>query len=608
MSGYAGIVSSAGETPDSNLLERMAARLAFRGPDATQIWSRPGAGFCFTFLRTGPAPQASQQPCTLDGRVWLLGDIRLDGRDEVIRRLEQAGESLEANVTDEELVLREWRRRGEDCLPDLLGDFAFAIWDEQERKLWCTRDLMGARPFFYAVVNGKFFFSNTLEALRFAPGLSSTLDPVFIGDFLLQESCLDAWRTAFRDIRRLPPGHLLRYSNSATNVTRFAELSIEEPLHFKRPDEYVERFRNLLEQAVSDRLPREPSAIFLSGGLDSTSVAAIATQIGKQRGVPGLSYAHTADCRPLFDDQEGTLATLIAKHLGLEIEILSGVSTLPYEGWDRPLRTPEPMHDPFLALSRKQYEQAAVHARVIFTGYGGDDVLTGQAWPYLVYLLRRGQFVTLVKSFGGYMLKHRQIPPLRGGFRTRLRRLMGRTDPMLEFPVWLSPKFVNELHLRERWLGQRGTPKKVHPLHPLGHASLASESSANWSELEDTAWTSVAAEIRSPLLDLRILRFLLRVPPVPWCMNKALLRETMRELLPDEIRARPKTPLPVELVDAFAEGNRWTALSLPRVWDELGGFVDSKQLAETLRLARGSTLWVGLRPVSLGYWLKGVEN
>src|SRR5690349_18547340 len=98
MSGFAGIVSAGGETPDPRLLKRMAAQLAFRGPDSTQTWSQGVAGFCFTLLRTGPAPQASDQPCTLDGRVWLLGDVRLDGRDDLIRQLEQAGQLLPQDV------------------------------------------------------------------------------------------------------------------------------------------------------------------------------------------------------------------------------------------------------------------------------------------------------------------------------------------------------------------------------------------------------------------------------------------------------------------------------------------------------------------------------
>ncbi len=277
MSGFAGFVSAGEDAPDPRLLECMAARLAFRGPDATQIWSRAGAGFCFTLLRTGPAPQASEQPCTLDGRVWLLGDVRLDGREELRRELEQRDESIPASATDEELVLRAWRQWGEAGLPKLLGDLSFAIWDAAARQLRCVRDLIGARPFFYARSGDGFYFSNTLEVLRLAPGVSSELDPQFIGDFLLRDWCQDGERSVYQDIRRLPAGHALIYSDEELCVRSYTHFSVEEPLLLDRPEEYVEQFQELLEMAVRDRLPHRPCGIFLSGGLDSTSIAAVAS-------------------------------------------------------------------------------------------------------------------------------------------------------------------------------------------------------------------------------------------------------------------------------------------------------------------------------------------
>src|SRR5579859_1369422 len=313
MSGFAGFVSPGGDAPDPRLLERMAARLAFRGPDATQIWSRAGAGFCFTLLRTGPAPQASEQPCTLDGRVWLLGDVRLDGREVLRRELEQHDEPIAATATDEALILRAWRQWGEAGLAKLLGDFSFAIWDETARRLWCVRDLIGARSFFYAQSADGFYFSNTLEVVRLGPGVSSELDPQFIGDFLLQEWCEDGARTVYRDIHRLLPGHTLVFSDKGLCIRRYTDFSIEEPLWLNRPEEYVERFQELLLKAVRDRLPRGPSGIFLSGGLDSTSVAAVACKIAKQDRVSGPLLAYTIDCRPMFNDEEGYLASLVAE-------------------------------------------------------------------------------------------------------------------------------------------------------------------------------------------------------------------------------------------------------------------------------------------------------
>ena len=112
MSGFAGVVSSDGAPVDAELLRRMAERLAFRGPDATVARVLDGAGFCFTLLRTGPAPQADKQPFNLDARQWLLGDIRLDGRDDLCAWLGLGGEEVPERATDEELALRAWRLRG----------------------------------------------------------------------------------------------------------------------------------------------------------------------------------------------------------------------------------------------------------------------------------------------------------------------------------------------------------------------------------------------------------------------------------------------------------------------------------------------------------------
>src|SRR5271163_3500620 len=122
MSGFADIVKADGESPDAKLIERMAERLAFRGPDATQIWMHPGAGFCFTLLRTGPSSQSDSQPLSLDGRIWLLGDVRLDGREELLRKLEQIDEEISVDATNEELILRAWRHWAEKSFEVLIGD------------------------------------------------------------------------------------------------------------------------------------------------------------------------------------------------------------------------------------------------------------------------------------------------------------------------------------------------------------------------------------------------------------------------------------------------------------------------------------------------------
>jgi len=131
----------------------------------------------------------------------------------------------------------------------------------------------------------------------------------------------------------------------------------------------------------------------MSGGLDSTSVAAVACKIARKNGASGPLRAYTIDCRPMFNDQEGILASLVAEISVWISRFFPARTVSRMKGWEDSLRrTPEPCHDPFLLLSQKQYRQVQGHAKVVLSGYGGDDILTGQAWPYLTYLFRQRNF------------------------------------------------------------------------------------------------------------------------------------------------------------------------------------------------------------------------
>jgi len=608
VSGFAGVVSLDGALPDTHLLERMAQTLAFRGPDGTHITTKPGAGFCFTFLRTGPAPQCPSQPCSLDGRVWLLGDVRLDGRNDLRRKLEQHGDAFDGDPTDEELILRACRRWREDSLPDLIGDYSFALWDAEARHLWCVRDLMGARPFFYAQARSNLYFSNTLNAIRCASDVSSALDDHFIGDFLLQEWCSDPHRTAFRNISRLPAGHLLRFSSKRLEVRRFASVPIDEPLWLKREEEYVEHFRALFDQAVTDRLPIGPVAIFMSGGLDSTSIAALAIESAKRNATLLGLRAYTIDYRPLFDDKEGELASLTAKHLGIPIMIMSGAQHIPFDRWgERDVPVPEPCNEPFRRLYVAQHREVAKHARVAMNGYGGDGILTGQAWPYLTDLMRYLRFARLGKDFGNYFLEKGRFPPLRGGFRSLLQRWTG-SDSGPGYPEWLNESYENKLCLRRRWEELQSHPQKKHPWYPNAYHDMDCGPVSSVLESEDPIWTGAAVESRAPMFDLRFVRFLLRVPPVPLCIDKELLRRAVGNLLPEKICCRPKKPLLGDPLVAHQQKGSWTppvTLSPP---ESLRSLVNWQKLMARLQERGVSSQSPELRPLSLLYWLRDIER
>ncbi len=608
MSGFFGVLRPDGAAIDQRWLAQLAAQLSFRGPDGTTIRAQDGWGCGFAFLQTDPGRHAPQQPVTLDGRFWLLGHVRLDARDALLRRLSGNGRSTVQDATDEVLLLLAWRHWGEDSLKYLLGDFSFALWDIVEKQLWCARDFIGAHPFFYAHAAGALYFSDTLQVLRTVPGISSRLDDLFIGDFLLDGLCADPTRTVYADIRRLAPGHLLKFDGGRIEVQRFLQLPIEEPLHLRRPEEYTEAYRELLLQAVRDRMPDAAASLYLSGGLDSGSVCAFAAQLASQRGQGQKLKAFTISWRTHFDDPEPEFAALTAKHLDLAHEVLEDASCLPYEPPKTGLKTtPEPSADVFLARTARLFQRIASHARVVLSGDGGDDVLTGRAWPYFLYLQKRGDWSGIAHAFGGYFWTHGKIPPLRGGFRTRLRRLLLGQDDRQSYPNWIAENFERRAHLKDRWRQRRSTPVYEHPVHPHAYASLHSAYWAGVLEDEDAAWIGVPLEARAPLLDLRILQFLLRLPPVPWCTNKELARKAMKGHLPDAVLQRPKTPLVMDQLEACQQKQAWT----PAAGDPPEGvlpYVNWTKYIETLEQVKGSLNLEILCPISLAHWLKDIEN
>jgi len=621
VSGFGGIVRMAGTHPaDEEIrkeIERVAERLPLYNSEQPQVWSREGGSFCFTLLKTGPAPQEATQPVTVDGKTRLIGDVRLDGRDELVSRLKSRGEECSTASTDEELVLRAWNRWGQSGFIDefyrlLEGDYSFALWQPLERRLTCFRDLMGSRSFFYAhyaSAQGEVFcFSNTLESLCCSSWISREFDFHYFGDYLLSGWCLDPQRTVYKEIKRLAPGHVLTLYESSLKIDRFSKLPIEEPLRYKEGEEYIEEYRTLVHQAVKDRLPKDGAVVFMSGGLDSTTVAATAAKLASSGGASGAIRACTADYKPLFDDRESDWAAIAANHIGIDLNIIHGGEHEPFEAWDSlRISLAEPVHEPYLAFLVEQYRESAKYARVALTGYGGDDVLIGNALPYLGNLLRHFRICDLVQSFGGYFLKCGKIPPMRAGIRARLRRWLRPHAASESYPVWLAQEFEKVYDLRARWEELRREPKLEHPLHPEAYASLSGPYWPNLLECDEAKRCGAPLETRCPLLDLRLLRFLLRVPPVPWCANKLLMRAAGRGCLPEEILRRPKSPLPYDPIEIQIRLGKWSPFPLPQLSQRLLDLIDKQKWIAELGKYKSASKWLVHCPLSLNLWLKSVE-
>ena len=205
MSGIVGIVHFDGTPVDRHLLGQMTGFMAFRGPDAQEIWIDGNAGFGHTLLKTTDESEQERQPFSFDGQVWIVADARVDARRELVPQLKVHGhENLCPDAPDVELILRAWQTWGENCVEHLLGDFAFAIWDGPRQRLFCARDHLGVKPFFYADLGQKLIFSNTLDCIRQHPAVSDRLNDLAIADFLLFDLNQDLATTSFADIQHIP--------------------------------------------------------------------------------------------------------------------------------------------------------------------------------------------------------------------------------------------------------------------------------------------------------------------------------------------------------------------------------------------------------------------
>ena len=185
MSGIVGTINLDRAPVDQRLLRGMTDSLAYRGPDAQEIWNNRNVGLGHTMLCTTHESTNEHQPCSLDGEVWITADARIDRRDELIRALQSKCREVQKNVTDVDLILHAYHVWGVNCAEHLLGDFAFAIWDGRGQKLFCARDHFGIKPFFYGRVGNHLVFSNTLNCLRMHPAISDQLNEQAVADFLL---------------------------------------------------------------------------------------------------------------------------------------------------------------------------------------------------------------------------------------------------------------------------------------------------------------------------------------------------------------------------------------------------------------------------------------
>jgi len=602
VSGFVAILNDDHSQCDVAGLRELTNFLAFRGPDGHQLWARGSAGLGHALLSTTRESERERQPLTIDKRVWIVADARVDGCGELISALarESGGDqSISADAPDVELILRAYLTWGERCLERLLGDFAFVIWDASRQQLFAARDHFGVKPLFYAKTSNALLISNTLDCLRQCPAISDRVHDLAIADFLLFDGIQEPGATAFADIRRVPPAHALTSKAGKISIRRYWQLSVTEPLEYRRQSDYLERFSELLDVAVGDRLRAESVGVLMSGGLDSTTVAASAKRIFVQEGSPNGVRAYTDVFDQLIPHEERRYAKLVAEFLKIPIEFQVSDDAKIFQLAER--HVPEPEHMAWPDGTASQLTQISTRNRVALTGFGGDPALSSLLSVHFRDLLKKGQVGRAVADAMRYLGAEGRF--LRLYLPTRFRRwFLPRTERPW-WPQWLNPDISTRLNLRERWEELTRDSLPTSAVRPIAQKQMAAPEWSNLFEGFDTGATRVPVAVRHPFFDLRLVNFLLALPTVPWCSDKELLRLAARGVLPDAVRLRRKSPLPADPIAALLgrPDSAWVDQFEPTA--ELKQYVIRDRVPAVFGEKDPWRVWINLRPLSLNFWL-----
>jgi len=531
-------------------------------------WSRDGGGFwhgdgiAFGCQITHVTPESLHETLPYaDGELVITADARLDNREElfsVIASVGRVAPSLSgcietkrslAMIGDGELIQLAYRKWGLDCPKHLLGDFAFAIWDEKVKRLFCVRDFIGARPFYYHAGKGTFVFASDVEAVLAAAEVSSDLDMEFLSAYLRNATGHPSTeRTFFAAVRKLPPAHALTVDASGMKIWRYWDPAEVLPIRFARDEEYVSSLLELFNAAVDCRLRSAfPIGSHLSSGLDSSAVAIRAARTLRQQGRDlAMGFTWAAPIAPgeelPVDDERRLIEEMSAlEHLPMRYTELSAQEFAAEQLRRRTLAFSD---TPFESLVRCKAVEGGM--RLLLSGWGGDEFITFNGRGFFAEMFLRGRWLTCYRE-----LIQRADLNETSVWKDFLSKVI-----LLFLPEWfvrliklergkrkrISPKFFQakfasrlaaaiplpEDHLRER----PGVHKQQLALLAHGHLTQRME---GWAQ----AGGRLGIEYRYPLLDRRLVEFALGLPPDAFMhtgWKRYLYRQSMAGILPDDVR------------------------------------------------------------------------
>jgi asparagine synthase (glutamine-hydrolysing) len=525
MTAFAAVLSPDGVSRDD--AARVSAELAaiYRTAARTAV-----VGGCT--LMTSPLCEPGTGPFidTTSG-IAVAGQILLEGTTSLRRELGQP-----SDATDIALVASAYGRWSTDCTRRLSGEFGFALWDSRRRLLLSARDGFGIRLVYIGRGPRVTIVTNILGAALALPGIVDDLDERAVIEFLA-EGAPGEGRTSFRAVRCLPAGHTLCV-RSPDNGSLTRHWWFPQPRRSIRTGarEIIEGYRAVLEEAVRDRVRTKAASIFFSGGIDSTTIAAAG-----RRAVPSAALrVFTAVFRRLPSHDEISYARAAAERLAIPLVPVAGGS---FEALDH-LARPEPppavlLDEPTLSDWRSLLGAGARHSPVGLYGEDGDTLFSAPGWRALRHT---ASAPTLLGAAFRFAVAHGRLPYL--GIRLR-ERLGLAPDRTLGVPAFLSAKARHVLQEAEppTVFDRAAEPLFDHPTRPLTQRQLCTGAGQHLAPLIAAEVTRQRMELRFPLLDTRLVQFVIDVPAIPWCQGKLLPRRAYRGDLPDAVLDRPKTPL-----------------------------------------------------------------
>jgi len=526
MCGIAGQIAFSGDAPDPDLVSSMSARLAHRGPDGSGEFSEGPVALAHRRLAIiDPVPAGDQPMSADDGRLWIVYNGEIYNHPELRAELESLGYRFRTR-TDTEVVLAAFREWGPGCLDRFNGMWAFALWDSGRRRLFCARDRLGIKPFYYAQTDDSFLFASEIKALLEDPSTGTAPDPDLLRTFLAWGVADHTGGTLFEGIYQLPPAHYMVVTpDGAGRPQRYWRLHVSGPVHGSDDPAIYRRFMEILHDAVRIRLRSDvPVGTCLSGGIDSSTITAIINRL-----ISGESPESVGDRQKtfsvVFDDprfDESRYIEIMTGATGVDDHRVRPSTDGLRDDLDRLLYAQD---EPFGSLSI--YAQYAVmrlasrEVKVVLDGQGADEQLAGYLayiWPYIRTLIGEGEIRRGLSELRSALRLH-------GGFfaaaagqlltRSRRRRLLRGEAPAVH-----------------RYAG---------PLHRVLEQETCATNLPLLLHYEDRNSMAFSIESRVPFCDVRLVEFIAGLPldqKIRAGMTKYILRRSTRDLLPRAIRCR----------------------------------------------------------------------